>query len=111
MKAAPLMAGERPWPGGATHRHNPILEEHHHMGTVTRINRPRKREPAGGYSPLLIPAEVARAFRVEAKTITRWANAGTLRSVRTLGGHRRVFAGRGPPRPGPPPPGAAPGPP
>src|SRR5258708_12996812 len=81
------------------------------MGTVTRINRPRKREPAGGYSPLLIPAEVARAFRVEAKTITRWANAGTLRSVRTLGGHRRFSPAQARPPPAPPPPGPSPRPP
>lgn len=39
--------------------------------------------------PLLTPAEVARLFRVDPKTVTRWAKAGKLRSFRTLGGHRR----------------------
>jgi excisionase family DNA binding protein len=39
--------------------------------------------------PLLTPAEVAAMFRVDPKTVTRWANSGKLTSLRTLGGHRR----------------------
>jgi excisionase family DNA binding protein len=39
--------------------------------------------------PLLTPAEVATMFRVDPKTVTRWAKAGKLTSIRTLGGHRR----------------------
>src|ERR1035441_3169461 len=39
--------------------------------------------------PLLTPQEVATMFRVDPKTITRWAKAGKLTSIRTLGGHRR----------------------
>lgn len=38
---------------------------------------------------LLTPAEVAGMFRVDPKTVTRWAKTGKLTSVRTLGGHRR----------------------
>lgn len=38
---------------------------------------------------LLTPAEVGRMFRVDPKTVTRWAKAGRLPSIRTLGGHRR----------------------
>jgi excisionase family DNA binding protein len=38
---------------------------------------------------LLTPAEVAAMFRVDPKTVTRWAKAGKLSSIRTLGGHRR----------------------
>lgn len=38
---------------------------------------------------LMTPAEVATVFRVDPKTVTRWAKDGKLRSVRTLGGHRR----------------------
>lgn len=38
---------------------------------------------------LLTPAEVASLFRVDPKTVTRWAKAGKLSSIRTLGGHRR----------------------
>ena len=39
--------------------------------------------------PLLTPSEVATLFRVDPKTVTRWAKAGKLASIRTLGGHRR----------------------
>jgi len=28
-------------------------------------------------------------FRVDPKTVTRWAKAGKLTAIRTLGGHRR----------------------
>lgn len=38
---------------------------------------------------LLTPAEVARIFRVDPKTVTRWADSGKLHSIRTIGGHRR----------------------
>ena len=38
---------------------------------------------------LLTPSEVAKLFRVDPKTVTRWAKAGKLSSIRTLGGHRR----------------------
>jgi excisionase family DNA binding protein len=42
---------------------------------------------------LLTPAEVAKLFRVDPKTVTRWAKSGKLSSIRTLGGHRRYRAG------------------
>jgi excisionase family DNA binding protein len=42
-----------------------------------------------GAEPLLTPSEVAAMFRVDPKTVTRWAKAGKLTSIRTLGGHRR----------------------
>ncbi len=38
---------------------------------------------------LLTPGEVAGLFRVDPKTVTRWASAGRLGSIRTPGGHRR----------------------
>lgn len=38
---------------------------------------------------LLTPKEVAALFKVDPKTVTRWAKAGKLTSIRTLGGHRR----------------------
>lgn len=41
------------------------------------------------HEKLLTPAEVATMFRVDPKTVTRWAKAGKLTSIRTLGGHRR----------------------
>ena len=38
---------------------------------------------------LLTPGEVATLFRVDPKTVTRWAAAGRINSIRTPGGHRR----------------------
>lgn len=43
-------------------------------------------------SELLTPGEVARLFGVDPKTVARWADAGELSAVRTLGGHRRYRA-------------------
>jgi len=39
--------------------------------------------------PLLTAAEVAELFRVEVRTVTRWAIAGRITSIVTPGGHRR----------------------
>lgn len=39
--------------------------------------------------PLLTPGEVAAILRVDPKTVTRWAKAGRVSSIRTPGGHRR----------------------
>lgn len=39
--------------------------------------------------PLLKPSEVAALFRVDPKTVTRWAREGRLAAIRTAGGHRR----------------------
>ncbi|MGH2739174.1 MAG: BldC family transcriptional regulator [Actinomycetota bacterium] len=47
------------------------------------------RRPRRNGERLLTPAEVAALFRVDPKTVTRWAKAGKLSSIRTLGGHRR----------------------
>lgn len=44
--------------------------------------------------PLLTPGEVAKLFRVDARTVTRWAAAGRLDTIRTPGGHRRFRAGQ-----------------
>ena len=38
---------------------------------------------------LMTPTEVAHLFRVDPKTVTRWAAAGRIGSIRTPGGHRR----------------------
>lgn len=44
---------------------------------------------AADQNDLLTPAEVAVLFRVNPKTVTRWARAGKISAIRTLGGHRR----------------------
>ncbi|TDC70082.1 BldC family transcriptional regulator [Actinomadura sp. GC306] len=60
----------------------------------------RRRPPVGGEpvivdgwdfgaGQLLTPGDVATMFRVEPKTVTRWADGGKLASIRTLGGVRR----------------------
>lgn len=38
---------------------------------------------------LMIPSEVAALFRVDPKTVTRWAAAGRIGSIRTPGGQIR----------------------
>ncbi len=43
----------------------------------------------GNNDELLTPSEVAKLFRVDPKTVTRWATAGRIGSIRTPGGHRR----------------------
>lgn len=48
--------------------------------------------PVSPEDQLLTPGEVANLFRVDAKTVTRWAQSGKLSSIRTLGGHRRFRA-------------------
>lgn len=52
------------------------------------VRRPLGADPAS-WPELLLPAEVAQLAGVEPKTVQRWAVEGRLRSVRTLGGHRR----------------------
>ncbi len=54
------------------------------------ITTPNRNESATQMpGALLTPGEVAVLFRVDPKTVTRWAQAGKLSAVRTLGGHRR----------------------
>lgn len=51
---------------------------------------PKSRAPSDReVEPLLTPGEVAAMFRVDPKTVTRWAAAGRIGSIRTPGGHRR----------------------
>ena len=45
----------------------------------------------GKDEPLLTPQEVSVLFKCDPKTVTRWAKAGRLTSVRTPGGHRRYL--------------------
>ena len=50
---------------------------------------PRSPGQDSGSGALLTPSEVATLFRVDPKTVTRWAKAGKISAIRTLGGHRR----------------------
>lgn len=56
------------------------------MRTTSDIAARLDREP-----PMLTPSEVAGLFRVDPKTVTRWAKDGRLHAIRTLGGHRRYY--------------------
>jgi excisionase family DNA binding protein len=47
------------------------------------------REPE--FENLLTPAQVAAMWKVDPKTVTRWAKARRLTSIRTPGGHRRYY--------------------
>jgi len=40
---------------------------------------------------LMTPGEVAKLFKVDPKTVTRWAHSGRLASVTTPGGHKRFW--------------------
>lgn len=40
---------------------------------------------------ILLPAEVAKLFRVDPKTVTRWAEQGRIPHFKTMGGHRRFY--------------------
>lgn len=52
----------------------------------TPVPRPPARDDR---DPLLTPGEVASKFRVDPKTVTRWAATGRIGSIRTPGGHHR----------------------
>jgi excisionase family DNA binding protein len=47
--------------------------------------------PTSHLPDILRPSDVARLFRVDTKTITRWADTGKLTSFRTPGGERRYY--------------------
>ena len=49
----------------------------------------QRQDGSWGRERLLTPGEVAAMFRVDPKTVTRWAIAGRIGSIRTPGGHRR----------------------
>ncbi len=64
---------------------------HLHRREIVRVRRKGEAmaEDVPAQEVLLTPSEVAALFRVDPKTVTRWAKAGKLTSIRTLGGHRR----------------------
>jgi len=58
-------------------------------GNSARKTLRRKEGVVDTGDRLLTPGEVAALFRVDPKTVTRWAAAGRISSIRTPGGHRR----------------------
>jgi len=62
-----------------------------HEGRTRPASRERRNIGMADAAPLLAPGEVALMFRVDPRTVTRWANDGRLGCIRTLGGHRRFL--------------------
>ena len=60
--------------------------------SAERVERDLDMADQNQADALLTPAEVAALFRVNPKTVTRWARAGKITAIRTLGGHRRFRA-------------------
>ena len=52
-------------------------------------NKIKKDSQMSGKNRMMTPGEVASLFRVDPKTVTRWAVSGKIPSVQTPGGHRR----------------------
>src|ERR1700753_4021250 len=74
-----------------------------HLGqkdAVRGVRSTREGPVEGNSERLLTPGEVAALFRVDPKTVTRWAASGRIGSIRTPGGHRPLPAAgvRGPVR-------------
>lgn len=56
------------------------------------VNDRSKDENRKATPRLLTPAEAARMFSVDVKTVQRWHDKGHITAVRTLGGQRRYHA-------------------
>ncbi|POM27791.1 Helix-turn-helix domain protein [Actinomadura rubteroloni] len=54
---------------------------------VQKLNEKNEQQPT-----LYTPSEVAQFFRVDPKTVTRWAKTGTLHPITLPSGHRRYHA-------------------
>ena len=59
------------------------------MGAATGGAMKERTGEASDDDRMLTPGEVAALFRVDPKTVTRWASSGRIGSIRTPGGHRR----------------------
>jgi hypothetical protein len=69
-------------------KHDPALAKRKAMTDSTNP----KRKPDQDQPTLYTPAEVAMFFRVDPKTVTRWARTGTLHPITLPSGHRRYHA-------------------
>jgi len=76
--------GRREWERSSAGHADPRMAS----GTDHEVENMQPRDD----DALLTPSEVAAMFRVNPKTVTRWARAGKISAIRTLGGHRRFRA-------------------
>jgi excisionase family DNA binding protein len=74
---------------GRMGRPNPYPKEERPVSNIMADQAPDVEHRHTESERLLTPGEVAAVFRVDPKTVTRWAAAGRIRSIRTPGGHRR----------------------
>jgi excisionase family DNA binding protein len=76
--------------GGYRRQIGPVVRSRHDSDTADPdLNKDDAMVDRNSPDALLTPAEVAQMFRVNPKTVTRWARAGKITAIRTLGGHRR----------------------
>src|SRR3954454_1668126 len=80
------MDSRHPSPDGRQGRRAPARTDQRRPRWSTMAMEPEEDDA------LLTPSEVAAMFRVNPKTVTRWARAGKISAIRTLGGHRRFRA-------------------
>src|SRR5680860_1113187 len=73
-------------------RSSPTSSEREQRRREMKTVEERAMETTSDPDALLTPSEVAAMFRVNPKTVTRWARAGKISAIRTLGGHRRFRA-------------------
>lgn len=77
-----------------------LYSPYRYLRPIPAIAHRKRTQPVGENRPvesmdprerLMTPGEVAALFRVDPKTVARWAAAGRIRSIRTPGGHRRFL--------------------
>lgn len=68
-----------------------MTHPHHTRNLTPRQRHTNQHTPPHPGDDLLTPGEVAALFRVDPKTVTRWATAGRVTAIRTPGGHRRYW--------------------
>jgi excisionase family DNA binding protein len=82
--------------GGRNGSDGPFRSKGSPPTVILKSDNRKERQNMADQTPqadaLLTPAEVAALFRVNPKTVTRWARAGKITAIRTLGGHRRFRA-------------------
>ncbi len=64
----------------------------HHTSKAGADSTGAERVAGAGAQRYLRPGQVAAILHVDANTLARWADNGSITAVRTPGGHRRYLA-------------------